>query len=116
LSKERIINAFKGLGFSNIDTQVYVFLAKEGPHKMREITLALNLQENKVHRSLTDLQNIRIVKASIKHPLEFAAIPFNEIIDLFIKIKKEQAKTIRQSKEELMKSWKKIIKKSTKNN
>lgn len=111
MSKERIIKALKGLGLSNIDSQVYIFLAKQGPHKLREIALALNLHERKVDRSLKELQSISIVKASIQVPLEFMAVPFEEVIDLFIEVKKEQAKTMQESREELLSSWRKIIKK-----
>ena len=113
MSKERIIKALKGLGFSNIDIQVYIFLAIEGPHKVKKITVALNLQENKVYGSLKDLQSLEIVKASIEHPLEFIALPFEEVLDLFIEVKKEQAKTMKQSKEELLSTWKTLIKKNS---
>jgi sugar-specific transcriptional regulator TrmB len=113
LSKERIIKVLKGFGFSNIDTQVYVFLAIKGPHNVREITVALNLHENKVYGSLKDLESIEIVKASIEYPLEFIALPFEELLDLFIEVKKEQAKTMEETKDELLFQWKAIIKKNS---
>ena len=65
MSMERVIKALKGLGLTEVDEQVYVFLAKNGPHKMREIALALKLHERKVHRSLKELLSTSIVKASI---------------------------------------------------
>ena len=111
MSKERVIKALKGLGLSSVDVQVYIFLARTGPKKMREIALALNLHERKVDRSLKELQAISIVKASIEYPLEFVALPFEEVIDLFIEVKREQAKTMRESREELLSSWRKTIKK-----
>jgi sugar-specific transcriptional regulator TrmB len=113
LSKERIIKALKGLGLTQVDIEVYIFLAKEGSHTMGEIALGLNLPEEKVDRSLKELQSVSIVKASIEYPLEFVAMPFEEVIDLFIEVKKEQAKTMQKSREELLSSWKKTIKKET---
>jgi sugar-specific transcriptional regulator TrmB len=115
LSKERVIKALKVLGLSSIDAQVYVFLAKNGPHELREIASALNLHERKTHRSLKDLQDMTIVKASIQHPLEFMAIPFEGVIELFIEVKKEQAKAIQESREELLSSWRAITKKEPEN-
>jgi sugar-specific transcriptional regulator TrmB len=115
MSEKRIIKALKGLGLSNIDTKVYIFIAKEGPHRMEKIALALNLPEEKVDRSLKELQSISIVKASIDRPLDFMALPFEEVIDLFIEVKKEQAKVMQESREELLSSWKKAIKKETAN-
>ena len=111
MSKERIIKALKGLGLTQVDAQIYVFLTKEGPHRMEKIALALNLPENKVDRSLKELQSISIVKASIEYPLEFVALPFEDVIDLFIEVKKEQAKTMQESREELLSSWRETIKK-----
>jgi sugar-specific transcriptional regulator TrmB len=111
LSKERVIKALKGLGLSSVDVQVYIYLARTGPQKMTEIALALNLPQRKVDRSLKELQTISIVKASIEYPLEFMAVPFEEVIDLFIEVKREQAKTMQESREELLSSWKKTIKK-----
>ena len=111
MSKERIIKALEGLGLTQVDTQVYIFLAQEGPHRMGEIALALNLPEGSVDRSLKELQSISIVEASIEYPLEFVAMPFEEVIDLFIEVKREQAKTMQESREELLSNWKAIIKK-----
>jgi hypothetical protein len=38
-------------------------------------------------------------------------LPFEEVIDLFIEVKKEQAKTMQESREELLSSWRETIKK-----
>lgn len=111
MSKERIVKALKGLGLSYIDAQVYVFLAKDGPHSEREIGEILELQERQVHRSLKSLQSVEIVKTVGENPLQYSAVPFEEVIDLFIEVKKEQAKTMQESREELLSSWRETIKK-----
>jgi hypothetical protein len=38
-------------------------------------------------------------------------LPFEDVIDIFIEVKKEQAKTMQDSREELLSSWKETIKK-----
>jgi sugar-specific transcriptional regulator TrmB len=111
MSKERITKALKGFGFSTIETRVYFFLAKQGAHTIKEIALALNLSENKIDRSLQELLGISIIKASIENPLEFVAVPFEEVIDLFIQVKKEQAKTLQKNRKELLSNWRETIKK-----
>ena len=78
---------------------------------MREIASALNLSEKKTHMSLKDLQSLSIVKASIEYPLEFVAMPFEKVIDLFIEVKKEQAIALQASKEELLSTWRSITEK-----
>ena len=111
MSKERITKALKGFGFSTIDTQVYFFLAKQGAHEISEIISALNLPERKVRASLKDLQNMSVIKASIEYPLTFEALSFEEVINLIIEIKKEQAKTLKASKDELLSSWRSLTEK-----
>jgi predicted transcriptional regulator len=111
MSRERIINALKVLGLSNIDTRVYVLLAKDGPHKIEEIASVLNQPERNIRRSLRDLQNTKIVEASIEYPFEFIAVPFEEVMKLIIDVKKEQAKALQASKEELISSWRSITEK-----
>lgn len=111
MSKKRIINALKKFGLSTTDTQVYVYLAKQGPREIRDIASVLNLGENNIHKSLRDLQSMNLVRASIEYPLEFEALPFEEVINLIIEIKKEQAKTLKSSKEELLSSWRFITEK-----
>jgi sugar-specific transcriptional regulator TrmB len=108
MSKKRIISALKRFGLSTTDTQVYVFLAKQGPHEMSDIASMLNLNKRRIRKSLKDLLSINIVKASIEHPREFIAVPFKEVINLMIEVKKEQAKTLKASKEELLSSWRSI--------
>ena len=111
MSKERIVKALEQLGLSNTDTQIYVFLAKNGPHSEREICEILELQKRQVYPSLKSLQGIKIVKAIGKHPVQFSVVPFEEVINLFIEVKKEQAKIIQESREELLSSWRETIKK-----
>jgi len=113
MSKERIVKVLEQLGLSNTDTQIYLFLAKNGPHEMREIALALNLQERSAHRSVKDLQVMTIVEVSGKHSSKFKAVPFEVVLDLLIKAKKEQAKAFQESRKELLSSWRAITKKET---
>jgi len=37
--------------------------------------------------------------------LEFSAIPFEEVSDLLMEIEKEQAKSIKEIREELIRTW-----------
>jgi hypothetical protein len=53
---------------------------------------------------------MEIVKVIGEDPLQYSAIPFEEVIDLFIEVKKEQTKTMQDKKEELLLRWKTILK------
>lgn len=116
MSDERIIRTLKELGLSNIDVKLYVLLAKDGPHSEREIIEILELQKQQVNCSLKRLQSIEIVKAIGENLEHYAAMSFEEVIDLFIEVKKEQAKTMRENREELLSSWRETIKKEIEKN
>jgi sugar-specific transcriptional regulator TrmB len=115
LSKERVINALKEFGLSSVDIQVYIFLAKNGPNKMREIAAAKNLNEKEVEHSLKDLLSLEIVKTSIENPLEFNAMTFEDLIDLFIEVKKEKTKNMQENREELLLNWSNIMEENSSN-
>lgn len=95
----------KRFGLSDIDTRVYVFLAKKGPHELEDIALILNQRESNIHKSLKALLKLNVVKSSSEYPLEFMAVPFEEVINLIIEVKKEKAKILQATKRELLSTW-----------
>ena len=113
LSLERVKTALMGLGLSETDVQVYVFLALNGPHKGRDIINELKLYKKKLFRSLKKLQDKDVVKVSDSFPAEFFAVPFEEMLDLIAQIKKEQAKALQETKEELLSSWNNMVKENS---
>jgi|SRR4030043_586491 len=115
MSMERVLKAVMSLGLSEVDAQVYVFLALNGPHKANEITKNLSLYKEQLYRSLKNLRDKDVVKATIDYPVVFSAIPFEKILDLLAEIKKEEAQALREVREELLSSWKGMIKKNSKN-
>ncbi len=102
---ERIVKALKNLGLSETDVQVYVFLSKKGPQKVREISKALGIYRQQLYLSLKSLQSKGIVSATFEHPANFSAIPFEKVLDMFVKSKLEEAKKIQVEKDELITNW-----------
>ena len=99
------------LGFAEIDAEVYVFLVNGGPRKASDIAEALRIYKRRLYRILRKLQGKGIVNASSEYPTRFSAVLFEEVLDLFIKFKTEQQEAIQASKEELLSTWRSIIKK-----
>jgi len=97
------------LGLSQTDAEIYIYLATEGPAKARKIISGLTINERQVYRSLKRLQNKGITIANDERPFEFSAVPFEEVLDLLMEIKKEQAQTLRESRKEVLSSWHKIL-------
>ena len=77
-----MLKAIMGLGLSNIDAQVYIYLALNGPCKARELMDEMELYKNQLYCSLKNLKEKDIVCASNGFPAAFSAIPFDEVLDL----------------------------------
>jgi len=99
-----------GLGLSEKEAEVYVFLAKTGPQKGRNIAEALKLYKQQLYRSLKRLQSKEIVNATLQRPSQFSAIPFDKALDLLVKAHLKEARGIEQEKEEILSQWHSIIK------
>jgi sugar-specific transcriptional regulator TrmB len=109
LSLKRIIKVLASLGLSQTDVQIYIYLATEGPAKVRNIIKGLTINERQVYRSLQRLQSKGVTIASDERPFEFSAVPFEDVLDLLMEIKKEQAQALQESKKEVLSSWRKIL-------
>ena len=108
MSLELVLKTLEGFGLSRIDAEVYVYLAKKGPQKGRELANALQVTKQQLYPSLKNLKNKGIVTASLERPALFSAIAFKKVLELLIEIKVEQAKAIKETKKELLDSWRSI--------
>jgi sugar-specific transcriptional regulator TrmB len=82
------------------------------PKKARAIIEDLMVNRGQVYKSLKRLQAKGITGATEDHPLKFSAIPFEEVLDLLLEVKKDQAKSLQASKEELIADFRNEKKKS----
>ena len=101
------------LRLSETDAQVYVFLALNGPRKAKDITDKLRLHKEQLYRSLKNLRDKNVVKASTDHPAVFSAIPFEKVLNMLAETKNEQAKALQESRDELLSSWRNMTKKKS---
>jgi sugar-specific transcriptional regulator TrmB len=112
LSLERILKALESLGLSQIDAQIYIHLATEGPAKARNIFNNLQINRRQVYRSLKRLRSKGITIIDDGRPFEFTALPFERVLELIMEVKREAAKVLQASKEELVSDFRAMEKKS----
>jgi sugar-specific transcriptional regulator TrmB len=108
-SQEKVLKTLVDLGLARIDAKVYVFLAKKGPKKAQDVAMALRISKQQLYPSLKSLQSKGLVNATLEHPARFSAVPFEKALDLFAKAKMEEAKSIQQSKNEILTDWQSIV-------
>jgi HTH-type transcriptional regulator, sugar sensing transcriptional regulator len=91
-----------------LDSQVYLYLAKKGPQKGKDVTKALKINRPQLYRSLKSLQNKGIVSSTFEHPARFSAVPFEKVLEMFIKAKMEETQRLQQSKAEILSNWQSV--------
>jgi len=110
LSEEIIRKALRNFGLTEKETDVYVFLSKRGVLKGGEVSKETKTDKALVYRALKSLQARGFVESTLEFPARFTAVPFENVIDLNIRAKQDEAAQIKERKMELLKYWKKIEK------
>ena len=100
-----------GLGLTELDAKIYIFLASHGPQNAKEIAKGLELNKQKVYRILRELGNEGLIEVYYKRPTLFSSLPFEKVLELFLEIKIEEEKTLKATKKELFSSWRSIAEK-----
>lgn len=109
MSQQRVLKALMNLGLSQIDAEVYVYLANKGPQRAESIRDALKLQEQLLFQSLENLQSKGVVNSAIEPSASFSAIPFDKALDLLVKAHLKETQNIEQNKDEILSRWKSIV-------
>ncbi len=113
MSQERILNALKSLGLSQIEADVYLFLANNGPQKTTKIMADLKLQEQQISDSLERLTNRGVINLTQEHSALFYALPFEKALEILVKERLKRAQTIEEKKSRILSEWKDMIADST---
>lgn len=78
---------------------MYIYLAKKGPLKVEKLSPALQLTKRILNRVLIKLQNKGLVTRNLEYPDIYSAMAIEEVLELFIKLKLEEAQKINKTKE-----------------
>jgi len=109
VSQEKVLRALEELGLTRLDARIYVFLAKKGPKKAKDIDSLLRIAKQQLYPSLKSLQSKGLVNATLERPARFSAVSFEKALDLFAKAKMEEAKSIQRSKDNFLSDWQSIL-------
>ncbi|MEJ2240913.1 MAG: helix-turn-helix domain-containing protein [Candidatus Bathyarchaeota archaeon] len=106
--KGTIKKTLGNIGLSEKESEVYIFLGTRGPLKGSHISKYLKMNKGQVYRILKGLQKNGLVEATLEYPTRFTAVPFENVIESFIKSKRHEVHLIEDSKDQLLSDWKKI--------
>jgi sugar-specific transcriptional regulator TrmB len=104
-----VLETLVSFGLNQLDAKVYVFLAKNGPHKGKDLCNALTMPKHQIYQCLRNLEDKGIVSANSERPALFFAVSFERALDLLVKAKLEEAQHTQQDKDEALSYWKFMI-------
>lgn len=104
-SLEIIEDALVKFDLSRNEIKVYIYLARSGMCKAREISDTLSLHRTETYRILRDLGKRGLICSVLEKPLKFVATPFEETLDILIKAKKLEIDFLERKKKNLIDMW-----------
>lgn len=100
-----IEDALLKFDLSRNEIRVYIYLARSGMCKAREISDTLSLHRTETYRILRDLEKIGLVSSILEKPLKFMATPFDKTLDTLIRAKKIRIQFLERKKKNLIDLW-----------
>jgi sugar-specific transcriptional regulator TrmB len=110
LSEETIKKILNEFGLTEREAEVYIFLAKHGVQKGGAISKQTKMPKALVYRILKSLERKGVVESTLEFPARFAAVPFEAVLELNIRTKREEAASMEKRKSSLLEDWKSISK------
>jgi len=92
-------------GLSNNEIRVYIYLARSGARKAREVSDALSLHRTETYKILRSLEKRGLVSSVFEKPLKFIATSFEKTIDMLIKTKKLKIEFLERKKKDIVDLW-----------
>jgi sugar-specific transcriptional regulator TrmB len=110
---ELLIETLVELGLKPTDTQVYIFLAKKGPQRGKDLVNSLRITKQQLYPSLKNLEERCVVNSSNERPAVFSAVPIEQVLDALIKAKIKETQHMIQNKEAFLSKWQLEIRNSS---
>jgi sugar-specific transcriptional regulator TrmB len=107
-----VLQLLKSFGFSRVEAEVYIYLAKKGPSKGKDLTIGLKMTKQQLYPALRELKKKKIVTSRHERTALFSALTLEELLNRHVRTNLEQAGIIKETKEEMLDYWRNMIKKN----
>jgi sugar-specific transcriptional regulator TrmB len=108
LSLYRITKLLNALGFSSLEAKVYIYVAKLGPLSNEEIASQLDIKLIDLCQILEQLVKMGVITPTIKNELSYTALPFEELIENFVKTEIDRNEEVMRNQHQLIATWKNL--------
>jgi len=110
MGTEEVRKVLKSFGLTEKETDVYMFLARQGARRTGEIAKGLRIHRTEIYRILKSLQDKNLVELTLEAPTRYSAVHLKTIIDSFIKKKRGEAASVEIARQGLLADWNVISK------
>ena len=100
-----IVKQISRFDLSPTQAKIYVFLTKNNPKNLNEISKFLKLPKAKTYRHLNHLQNKGIIIANSKKPIKFEAIPLEKAVRILVDVKKNHINQLENEISYMITQW-----------
>jgi len=108
--EQAIFKTLASFGFNQVEIEVYIFLAKTGPLRAKDVASKFEIPKQRVYSCLKDLKNHKAVYTIRERPAKYYALPFAQMLDQYANLKINEAQTIQKNKEKLLRQWQTMTK------
>jgi sugar-specific transcriptional regulator TrmB len=106
--EETVKGVLRSLGLTEKEAAVYIFLSKRGVLKCSEIAKGMKRHTAQIYRILKILQTKGLLESTLEAPTRFTPVPFEIVLDLSIKTKRDEVALMEKTKQEILTYWKSI--------
>jgi sugar-specific transcriptional regulator TrmB len=110
LSGDSIRQLLKSFGLTEKEADIYIFISKHGAVRSMELAKLTRTDKGEVYRVLTGLQSKGIIEKTLESPTRFTSVPFEKLVDSYIKTKRDEANIVESTKNDLIADWKRVAK------
>ena len=96
---------FSKFGLSSTQLKIYLFLSKNGPKNVNEISKFLKLSKAKTYSLLIYLQNKKIVIANSEKSIKFKAVAFKKTVHIFCNAEKDRIDKLQKETPYMITQW-----------
>ena len=108
MSEKTIFNVLRISNLTENESEVYVFLAKNGVQRACDISKSIGMHKAQVYRVLKNLESRGMVDLTLEKPARYTAISFENLLELLIKTKKDDVSFLEENKNALLTQWESI--------
>jgi sugar-specific transcriptional regulator TrmB len=102
----RVLQLLRVFGLTMIESEVYVYLAKTGPQNIEDLDRMFGTTKPQFFRILRALKEKGVMVSNPQKPEVVASIPFEEILESYLKSNIDKMQKVAENRDELLSIWK----------